>query len=203
MTFLLDKTSFFCYNILVSFQSQFPQSPPVPEHHMDSFLSRIAVIANNTELSSDAKIEQIKAILAEATAATSIITRLVATPKSEGGYDWVNPSITDVNFQTTAEPSLEGARLDKIVGSRTAVLAELNRLGRRAATVAELLLYGIKNPEEQRKYWIYALAQVWSFPGGREFVAVLDVDDGGRRDAILYDASRDVYAYDRVLSFPQ
>lgn len=172
---------------------------------MDIFLSSIATIVNNSELSSDAKIDHIKAVLAEASALPipGIIQRLVATPKADGGYDWVNSSITDVNFPATAEPSLDGARLDKIVGSREHVLAELKKIGRRAATAAELLLYGQKNPEEQRKYWIWALAQVWVGPGDRiDCAVVLDVCVVGRRGANLFGVSSGVLASERVLSFP-
>ena len=149
------------------------------------------------------QLRRIQAILAEKPVIPGIIERLVATMNTDGGYDWVNPNVTDANFPTVTEPSLEGARLDKIVGSRQYVLAELKRLGRRAANAAELLLYGVKNPEEQRKYWIWALAQVWVDPDSRyEYAVVLDVGDDGKRNADLLGVAVDVNAVERVLSFP-
>ena len=146
---------------------------------------------------------KLAALLAEKPSVPGIVERLVATPKSDGGFDWANSNITDANFPATAEPSLEGARLDKIVGSKDYVLAELKRLGRRAATAAEGLLYGIKNPGEQRKYWIWCLAQVWLDPDSRGgYAVVLGVRDDGKR--ILFDGrtGEPVSAVERVLSFP-
>ncbi len=146
---------------------------------------------------------KLAALLAEKPSVPGIVERLVATPKSDGGFDWANSNITDANFPATAEPSLEGARLDKIVGSKDYVLAELKRLGRRAATAAEGLLYGIKNPGEQRKYWIWCLAQVWLGPDGRyEYAVVLGVSDVGERSASLDVVASGVDAVERVLSFP-
>lgn len=161
-----------------------------------------ALYADNSEFAL-AQRAKLAALLSEKPAIPGIIERLVATPKAAGGYDWMNPNITDVNFPVTAEPNLEGARLDKIVGSREHVLAELNRIGRRAANAAETLLYGQKNPLEQTKYWIWGLGQVWVGPGGRiGFAVVLGVGDACERGASLGGVSSGVDARERVLSFP-
>ncbi len=167
-----------------------------------SLISAISALESDPSPFARDQLRRIQAILAEEPVIPGIIERLV-TPKTDGGYDWVNPSITDANFPTVAEPSLAGARLDKIVGSREYVLAELKRLGRHAANAAELLLYGVKNPEKQRKYWIWALAQVLVSPDSRNECAVaLYVGVDGKRCAGLGDVVSDVDARGRVLSFP-
>jgi hypothetical protein len=173
---------------------------------MDPIVSRISIvkILNDSEISDSEKIAQIRLSIGEAEAVSTpgIIQRLVATPKEQGGFDWVNPNITDDNFPTTKEPSLDGAQLDEIVGSWDYVLAELKRRGRRAPTMAEGLLYGITNPDEQRKYWIWCLGQVWADPDDRrEYALVLGAFDGGR-NAGLGGSTVGAGAGDRVLSFP-
>lgn len=155
-----------------------------------------ALFADNSEFAL-AQRAKLAALLSEKPAIPGIVERLVAA------YDWENPNIVSANFPATAEPSLEDARLDKIVGSREHVLAELNRIGRRAANAAELLLWGQKNPQEQTKYWIWALAQVWVRPGDRiECAVVLGVYGDGKRSADLRDVAVVVRVVGRVLSFP-
>lgn len=144
---------------------------------------------------------------------TNDTSRIIANLRAKGcthGHSYLNPEddsirlatggITDANFPSTAEPSLDGARLDKILGSREYILAELSRIDRRAATVAELLLYGIKNPEEHRKQGrIYALAQVCG-EGAFAKIVLLDMERNTRtirtRDAVMEVDSGS------VLSFP-
>jgi hypothetical protein len=170
---------------------------------VSSVLSRISDILNSPSLSNDEKIERIKAEV-EAPPILGIIGRLVAAPESDGGFAWANPGIADANCLTAAEPSLEGASLDEIVGSKERVLAELGRRGRRAANVAEGLLYGIKNPEEQRKYWIWCLGQTLVLQNNgalREYALVLDVLRE-QRCADLSLVLHGVREGDRVLSFP-
>ncbi len=167
---------------------------------MDRLSLLSALESDATNLFAQDQLRRIDAILVEKAPIGGVIAQILSlTPK----YDYVNPNITDSNFPVTTEPNLDGARLDKITGSRTQILAALKRDGRRAATAAELLLYGIKNPEEQRKYWIWALAQVWLAPGSRyECAVVLLVRGGGKRRADLSDVADDVDAVERVLSFP-
>ena len=171
--------------------------------NLSTALSLVTVLFANNSKFALAQRAKLAALLAEKPVISGIVERLVATPKADGGYDWVSSSINGTNFPTTAEPSIEGARLDKIVGSREHVLAELNRIGRRAASAAELLLWGQKNPQEQTKYWIWALAQVWVSPDDRIGCAVaLDVRDGGERYAHLDVVAFGVSVLGRVLSFP-
>lgn len=167
-------------------------------------LSRIFLVANDPVLSDANKIARIKSILAEAAAVptTGIIERLVLALKTEAGFAYVSPNLTSANCPTVVEPSLDGARLeDKIVGSRTYVLAELKQIGRRSATVAEGELYGLKHPEElSATSWIWCLDQVVVYDGG-EYVFVLYVGSDGRR-ASLRLLSSAVGVGNRVLSFP-
>lgn len=81
-----------------------------------------------------------------------------------GHYDYCNLDITAERFPNKAtgvkryEPVL--VHLGRNASTMEA-LAEIKRLGLIPASAAELLAYGAKNPEEQRKYPIVALDQVW------------------------------------------
>ena len=82
-----------------------------------------------------------------------------------GKYDWVN------NRDITAEHFLvSGKRKYKIVFellhfnksvSSDEVIAEAKQRGLRLAKIEELLAFGEKYPEEQRKFPIVALGSVW------------------------------------------
>ncbi len=172
---------------------------------MDTLHSRISLIIDNSELSSDAKIEQIKTVLAEKLSIPGIVERLVATPKAEGGYDWINPCITDGNFPTVADPSLEGAQLEAYGTdvSSEFVLADLKAKGRRAGSGAETLHYGLKNPKEYPKHWIVGLGQAASIPRlGACVVVLYEDDDGERRASICHVAGDWGHASSVFLSFP-
>ncbi len=163
-------------------------------------LSLVSALLADTSIFGAAKRAKLEALLAEKPPIGGMIVQLLAlTPK----FDWVNPEITDEHFPTV-EPNLDGAQLEHYGKSMssTAVLADFKSRGRRAATAAETLLYGIMNPEEQRKYWIVGLGQVWLYPGIGDYVVVLDEHDR-ERYASLYAFARDWYASYRFLSFPQ
>lgn len=171
---------------------------------MDDLHFRISAIANNSEFTDAAKIEQIKALLLKAEAVgptTGIIERLVVSLKT-AGFTYTNPYLTSANCPTVAEPSFEGARLkEKLVGSRTSVLAKLKSDGRRSATVAEGLLYGLTHIEEMKAgSWIWCIDQVVAVFED-ECVLVLNVYDG-RWCAYLELVSDAVPVGARVLSFP-
>lgn len=104
-----------------------------------------------------------------------------------GKYDWANEDIAQRNFPLRGEGKVEvGLRLvhlDREM-STEAVLAELDQRGLRPATLAELLAFGAKYPEEQRKYPIVALGSVWACPRGGRFVPCL-YRDGSERDLRL------------------
>lgn len=169
---------------------------------MDSstILSLVADLLADTRPFGLAQRAKLEALLAEKPPINGIIERLVAALKSEAGFTYVNSNITSANCPTTAEPSLEGARLEKIAGSRSVVLAELKRIGRRSATIAEGLLYGLTHPEELTKYWIWCPDQVMSLVGN-EYMLALGVGDG-ERHADIGRVDGGVDADDRVLSFP-
>lgn len=83
-----------------------------------------------------------------------------------GRYDWVNDDITEENFpaekeeQGTKEQSFtlyhfgEDMRSDDIV-------AQMQKNGKRPATIRELLVFAEKYPKPQRKFLITALKSVW------------------------------------------
>lgn len=129
-----------------------------------------------------------------------IIDRLVATPEADGGYGWVTHCISDANFPTSTEPSLEGVSLEEVTGPYREVLGELRRRGRRNGGVAETLLYGIKNPEVQRRFWVWGLGQLCK-DGGHASAVVLH-QHGGERDASIGPVDRDFDGDDRLVTFP-
>lgn len=132
-----------------------------------------------------------------------VIQRLVVISKATGGYSRVNRNITDSNFKTPIEPSLNGVRLDKIVGSYEYVLAELKRSERRAANTAEGLLYGMKNHKELSRYWIWCLGQVWVDPYDcHDYALMVSGTSVSGWHADLRRVVRGVLKGDRVLSFP-
>lgn len=147
-----------------------------------------------------------------------IIARLVSTPKSQGGFDWVDPDITDEHFPAFEQPSLEGARLVQLVptpvpGQEVRTLSGQNAVnlilrGKLSpATMAEGLLYGITHPDEQRTSWITCYGQTWlgdSKNVGRKTPLVLMLETyRGERRATLCLAGYGVGSNVRVLVFPK
>lgn len=106
---------------------------------------------------------------------------------TRGKYDWVNPSITPARFPVTEIPELKDEKLfnfDRNISTEDAK-AKMDKEGYRPATMAELLVYGAKNPEAQRKNPIVALgsvAQVGSF----DYVGVLVVNGSERKLGLDY-----------------
>jgi len=96
-----------------------------------------------------------------------------------GKYDNVNPEIKEENFPIDGQIKLdEETRLfhfGKDMSTET-VKEEMDKEGWKPATIWHLLFFGIKNPEEQKKYPIIALGSVW-----RGLVAVLYWYDIDRR----------------------
>jgi len=99
-----------------------------------------------------------------------------------GRYDWVNSDITEKRFPMPkdfvlgAEPKV--FHFDRDISSEKAI-ALMDADGYRPATIFDLLDYGAKNPEEQRKYPILALGSVALIYGDR-CVAFLHRDDSER-----------------------
>lgn len=142
---------------------------------------------------------KLMALLAEKPDIPGVIARLISALKLEC---WVSSNITDENFPTLAQPSLDGVQLNEIIGSRRAVLAELARLGRRPAFAAEGLLYGSEHLGVPRDglVRVWCLGQSLACPDELErFVLVaLDVDGC----SIRLESTDDVRESEYVLSFP-
>lgn len=111
--------------------------------------------------------------------AKGILAEMIAL----GRYDWVNSDITEGNF-----PMPEGFTLgsepkvfhfDRTISSEKAI-KEMEKQGYRPAMIWDLLDYGAKNPEEQRKYPIVALGSVAVFGDDRD-VASLHRGGSARR----------------------
>jgi hypothetical protein len=99
---------------------------------------------------------------------------------ARGRYDWIDPDIDELNFRPKTL-SL-GSRpkcfsLKELFPGREwvkskEVIARLSELGHKPASLGDLLVYGAKHPERQRKYCIVALGSV-AVAGGRRKVTHL------------------------------
>jgi hypothetical protein len=81
-----------------------------------------------------------------------------------GKYDWVNPDITTKNFppNKNTAPAEDIEIIDLNMSLTTEhIIKELDGLGLRPATIHELLKFGAKTPDEQRKYPIVSLGSSW------------------------------------------
>ena len=106
---------------------------------------------------------------------------------AQGKYDWKSSYITSKNFSTTrkgeATLNLELVPLNQVLTSEE-VIAELKKQGLRPAELHELLAFGAKYPDEQRKYPIVALGSVWRYWDGYRHVPYL-WRDGSERNLNL------------------
>lgn len=100
-----------------------------------------------------------------------------------GEYDYVNDNITEKNFPTTRKGTaglyIELVHLDRAVSSEEAI-KELDKRGLRPAELHELLAFGAKYPDEQKKYPIVALGSLWWPWDGVRSVPSLWSGDGKR-----------------------
>lgn len=153
----------------------------------------------------DALLDKMITVLAEATATVGNIFRVlvnydlrVDAAIRTGKYDWVNDNITENNFPTnrkgTTELDIVLVHLDRNVSSEDAI-KELDKRGLRPAELHELLSFGAKYPDEQRKYPVVALGSVWQYLVGR-FVPYL-WDDDSKRHLNLHWFSGDWHAHYR------
>lgn len=94
------------------------------------------------------------------------LQRLIAV----GKYDWVNPDITDKNFLVPenfvlgTDPKIFHFKRD--ITSED-VIKEMDKEGYCPAMIWDLIDYGAKNPEEQRKFPIVGLGSIGEFVDGR------------------------------------
>ncbi|MFA6017569.1 MAG: hypothetical protein WCT28_04110 [Patescibacteria group bacterium] len=131
-----------------------------------------------------AKREQLERLLLEKPQSMHIIARLL-TKRSESnpsGFDIINKDVTDVNFPSVCEPFLEGAEL-KCYGNWVSfdfVCDDFATRSRRAATVAEALLYYVTHLRDLSNRWIVALGQYLEDGAGTKQVVILGKDQGLR-----------------------
>lgn len=100
-----------------------------------------------------------------------------------GCYDWVNSNITAKNFSTQrtekADVKVELVHFNRVLLTKD-VLEELDRMGYRPAELHELLAFGEKYPDIQKKFPIVALGSVWQYQSGGRGVPCLYWGGSGR-----------------------
>ena len=101
----------------------------------------------------------------------------------EGKYDWKTPSLheetfTNCNGDGQVNVELQLVHMNKPVQLKE-VMAHLNELNLRPATLPELLAMGAQYPEVQRKFTVAALGSVWDMMN-IERVAHMFEDEGRR-----------------------
>ena len=101
---------------------------------------------------------------------------------SAGKYDEANSDINDKNFpiEKHGHEEIESQLIhfDRNISSEDAI-KELDKMDLRPANLAELLAFGAKYPDEQRKFPIVALGSVWR-PVHARYVAYLWSGSGSR-----------------------
>jgi hypothetical protein len=88
----------------------------------------------------------------------------------KGNYDWVSPDIREEFFPIPKDLMLGAEQklfhFNRVISSGDA-FKEMEKEGFHPATIWDLLDFGAKNPEEQRKFRIAALGSIVEFPGSR------------------------------------
>lgn len=94
-----------------------------------------------------------------------------------GKYGYANEDITAEHFPITGEGKVDAeillVHLNRDISSENA-LAELDKLGLRAANLQELLAFGETHSEVQREFPIIALGSIWQDRDGDRYVPYLD-----------------------------
>jgi hypothetical protein len=115
-----------------------------------------------------------------------------------GKYEWTNSEITAERFPVKGKGQVNinftVKHFARSISTETA-LKELDEQGLRPATIEELLAFGVKYPNEQRKYPIVALGSVGLNSHGHRVVAFLSEDDSKRRLFLYYGGSGWVGCY--------
>lgn len=111
-----------------------------------------------------------------------------------GRYDWVNEHITQTNFPRPKRRKQKGAvieliKFDKAMESDD-VIAELDKMGLRPATIEELLAFGEMYPDVQREFPVVALGSVASIGGHRRVPYLSRYGSGRDLDLLLWWGSR-------------
>ncbi len=117
-----------------------------------------------------------------------------------GNYNWSNPDTTSKNFPLSGtgnvSVSLEFVHLNKSVSTRE-VSDYLEANGLRAATIEELLVFGMTYPEIQREFPVVALGSSWVDSRSRRRVPYLVGHGSGRKLYLHWSA----YDWDDVCRF--
>jgi len=120
-----------------------------------------------------------------------------------GAYQAVNASITSKNFPSSqkgqADLEITLVRFDERMSSET-VLRQLDEESLRAAELPELLAFGAKYPDVQRKFSVVALGSVWKDrKGSRNVPCLYAASEGRYLDLHWWDDGW--YSYSRFAAF--
>jgi hypothetical protein len=120
-----------------------------------------------------------------------------------GAYQAVNGSITSKNFPSSkkgqADLEITLVRFDERMSSES-VLRQLDEESLRAAELPELLAFGAKYPDVQRKFSVVALGSVWKDrKGSRNVPCLYEASEGRYLDLHWWDDGW--YSYSRFAAF--
>lgn len=105
-----------------------------------------------------------------------------------GKYDWTDSNISSKNFPSkrkgAADVEVIFVHFDRDITSNE-IIRELDSQGLRPVELPELLAFGAKFPEIQRKFPVVALGSVWQRPSGSCHCAFLDVGSADKRGLFL------------------
>jgi hypothetical protein len=113
------------------------------------------------------------------------LTEMIAS----GHYDDKHENINEKNFpvQGTGRVKQEVFLIHFNCAMASGLVPrELDQIGYRPATLVELLAFGQKYPELQRKFPIIAIGSIWRSPEGNPNVPCLDEADGERFLALTW-----------------
>jgi len=95
----------------------------------------------------------------------------------DGNYDWVDSDINAQNFGEDFKEDVKNTQaflinFTRFISSENAI-SEMDEYGLRPATLKELLSFGLKYPNEQKKNSIVAPGSKWQVPSGDLGVPIL------------------------------
>ncbi len=109
---------------------------------------------------------------------------------SAGKYDYVNEDITEKHFPQDKKEGKEKVDLELVHFNKgmssEEVLSELKNRGYKPAALSELLAFGEKYPQEQRKCPIVALGSFWRHWHSHRYVPALWGLSGSRRLSLYW-----------------
>jgi len=109
--------------------------------------------------------------------------RTIAQLIVAGNYDWWNQDINGKNFpiapRNRDEYNLELIQFEKRASEKK-ILEDLASKGLEIADIVDLLEFGEKYPEEQKRFIIREIGSAWTNPEGEKHVVVLGMIEGKR-----------------------